>query len=567
VRYANGQVAAWLQRRRGTLADAERSCVERLKVVAGVGIGRRADVDLNTYRIVTVNTDRTVAFINPFVGLNNAKLESIVELPGDAIAWLHLPERTQLWVRLAGPDRLVLIDTYRRRIVRSLPMPAGGTADAADLAYDGPGARLWVALPAAGRLATLDLRAPAAEWQLVEVPGVHGVQVIDAGDGAAQVMSLHDGGEVLRWVGMTPQAGTRWTLQTARVRQLTYSPLARATLAHDGRRLWLLAEPDTARPITVDHAIDQVGLVDDGRYAVVTGGGRMSFIDLATGRTVARSGAVASTRAIQHTDGFVYAIAGDAASANLWSLSALREGRAEPIQVMLGSAAAPSAVTSTSFEMAVPSPTGTGLLVANAADALIYQYAEGMMAPVGSYSNYRREPLAVTVLDMAPREVGPGRYEAIVRHEDGGRHDLIVSGIGPRFAGCDLVSLPDAGAATSTPLAPLPTASLMAVHPLQGLRFRVTASLRRSAGGTPGTADADHAAAAVIGADDLVLMLFDRRTGWQARVPLHATAAGAYEAEVGVPRAATYDAFVSSVALAMTPLQGRLGRIDFGGQR
>ena len=82
LRYAPGQLAVWLQRQRPTLAEGELACKDRVKSLVSTGVGRRADIDLNTWRILSLNADRTLAFINPFVGLNNAKLESIVALPG-----------------------------------------------------------------------------------------------------------------------------------------------------------------------------------------------------------------------------------------------------------------------------------------------------------------------------------------------------------------------------------------------------------------------------------------------------------------------------------------------------
>ena len=47
------------------------------------------------------------------------------------------------------------------------------------------------------------------------------------------------------------------------------------------------------------------------------------------------------------------------------------------------------------------------MLVANPADKMIYFYAEGMAAPMGSFQNYRRDPKALLVLENGLRESEP----------------------------------------------------------------------------------------------------------------------------------------------------------------
>lgn len=558
VRYQNGQIAAWLQRQRGTLSDNELKCSDKVKLFATQGIGRRADIDLNTYRIVTLNSDNSIAFINPFVDLNNAKLESIVVLPGKPRAWLHVPERLELWVRVSGPDRLLAIDTHSRKITRSiaLPLQASGESDGADLAYEAGASRLWLALPGMQSIGYLDLAATSpAELRTVAAPGVMAVHVVTAKDGGL-IVTTHRDGRVQRWHGAA-KAGPAWQLAQP-ARQLAYSALAERMVAHDGKRL-LLLEPNggSGRQVPLEHAIERMALFDDGRYALVAGGARMSVVDLANGALKVQSAAVADAHAIAFTSRFAYAVGG--ARASLWSLADLRAGRAQPVEVLLGTRSETRAdnAAGASFMRAAVSPAGTGLLAANAADALIYQYAEGMMAPVGSYSNYKRTALALTVLDLAPREVAPGQYLATVRHEKGGRHELVVSGVSPRFAACGQLALaqPATGKAVDTETV---RAQLAKVDRIEGTRYRVEVALK--------SRQADKAEQALAQVRDASLLVFDKRSAWQRRLPLQETAPGSghYVAEVAVPRAATYELFVGSTAQNLSYLQGRVASMELG---
>lgn len=549
LRLAPGQVAAWLQRSRGTLSEGELACRDKVKQLVGKGVGRRADIDLNTWRIVTLNDDRTLAFINPFVGLNNAKLESIVALPGEPVDWVHLPQRLELWVRLSAPDRLVAVDTHARRIVRTLELPADS---APGLALDEANGRLWLAQR--DQLAWLDLADPRGHWQRLAAPGVVAVRAVAQLDAAA-LLATHADGRVTQWQAGGGEPVRRWQL-AAGVRGLAYSALARQFVAHDDSGLLLLdREGGGARRLDLGHPVGALALTDDGRHAMLTGAGRMSFVDLASGAVVARSASVDRAEAIRFTARFAYAISGAGQGATLWPLADLRGGRAEPVQVLLGSRHDAAAAAGPGLERAVPSPSGTGLLVANAADALVYQYAEGMMAPVGSYSNYRRAALALAVLDLSPRELMPGRYVAPLRHEAGGVYELVVGGAAPRFAACDRLPLAAPAGAPEPATSAALRSRLLDSQPAAAGRWRIVATLEEVAAGAPSRP--------VTGVPDLTLIVYDRRSGWQHRTALRERPAGSarYEADVPLPRAARYDLLAASVSQDLTPLQGRLATL------
>lgn len=555
LRYQSGQLAVWLQRQRATLSEGELSCRDRVRSLVSTGIGRRADIDLNTYRLLTLNADRTLAFINPFVGLNNAKLESIVMLPGEPRAWAHVPERGELWVLLGGaPGRVVAINTQRRQVARSLALPGDAEDAGAGLTVDQASGRLWVALPASGRIATLDAQARDAAWRSVPAPGVRTIQALATPEGTL-VLSAHADGRLTRW-DAAPAAAPAQVLRSWSLPQpaqgVAYSVLARRLIAHDSQALVAIdPEGSELRRLALGHLVWDVALADEGRYALAVGGGRLTLIDLASGTVRAQSATVSGARQLVLTGRFAYAIAGDEASANLWSLADLRAGKVQPAQVLLGSASA-TALGDASLRRTVVSPGGDGVLVANAADRLIYQYTEGMMAPIGSYSNYRRAPLALGLLDLAPREVAPGRYEVTVRYDSGGPHHLIVSGAGPRFVGCDRVVLAPTAGQAEREARPELRARLIEDAPASGARRRIVVALREQ--------PPQGAAQPLTRVPDLTLLLFDKRSGWQRRTHLREqdAASGRYVAELAVPEGLHYELFVGSVSRNLSYLQGRV---------
>jgi hypothetical protein len=84
----------------------------------------------------------------------------------------------------------------------------------------------------------------------------------------------------------------------------------------------------------------------------------------------------------------------------------------------------------------VPAPEGNSMLLANPADGIIYYYAEGMAAPMGSFQNYRRMPRAVMVVDRSLREVTSGVYSATTKLPKSGIYDVAFLLDSPRITHC-----------------------------------------------------------------------------------------------------------------------------------
>jgi hypothetical protein len=83
-----------------------------------------------------------------------------------------------------------------------------------------------------------------------------------------------------------------------------------------------------------------------------------------------------------------------------------------------------------------PLPDGRRVLISNPTEKALYVYAEGMMAPLGTWLNYGREPLSALIVDRKLHEVTPGVYEADVRLPAKGLYDVEVLLDRPRIAVC-----------------------------------------------------------------------------------------------------------------------------------
>ncbi|WP_036288657.1 hypothetical protein [Methylosinus sp. PW1] len=564
LRYGRGRLAVWLQRRRDLLRDSEPSCAERVKTLIEAGIGRRADIDLNGYRFVVLNGDGTMAFINPFVGLDNAKLESIVELGGRPVNWIVAPDRMEFWALLES-GRLVVVDAQQRRIVRTIDLPAG--AKARDLARDPLAPILWIAMPGLGSIGRLDMSRRDSTLVAEASPTGGRLTAIDALAASRGPVSRPPSGVlVLQPSGVGWRDGdggwTSWRIDAPPV-AARYSALGRRFIvaAADGQIVWIdpVAGDDIERRARLEHGIDVFALFDDGRYGLAIGAGRASVIDIASARIVGNFRAPGGALRLVFTASFAYAIDAASGHATLWPLADLRAGREQPVEVIVGRGdPSASADAPEGMQSVVPAADGAGLITASAADARLYQYSEGMMAPDGGFSNYGRTPLALAVLDTSMRETAPGRFTAAIRHGRGGAHDLLLAGLGPRLSACSRIVLPAVDDERPLP-APRLRARLVSTTPLAGpapIETLVRVRLRESSDSGEG--------GEISSAPDLTLLVFDRLRGWQTRAPLRPTAGGEYEAHITVPRPGRYALHAASPSRNLSLVEGGMGEAQIG---
>lgn len=566
LQYQPDQLAGWLHRSRAALSDAETPCADRVAAMVGQGIGQRADIDLAAYRLLTLNDDGVVAFINPFVGLNNAKLESIVSLGAKPIAWAHAADRMELWI-LVESSKLVGVDLQTRRILREIALTEDGRARS--LALESSGRRLWISLPGRKELAHLDLTKSDAALifeplpsSATLLPASHGRATADAQAGIDQAL---DGVFIMRDDGafVWREDETRskiWSLD-ARPTASAYSALARRIIvaSADGALAFLDPEADATgveKRLRLEHNVRDLSIFDGGRMVLALGDGRASVIDLATGHVTLPLRFSTGADQLLFTRTFAYAIDAHTGRATLWSLSDLKNGRAQPVETSLGhpDSVEPDAPAELD-DLAAASPDGAGIIFASRADGTLYQYAEGMMAPSGSFSNYKRKPVALMLLDLSLRAISLGKYAATVRHNRGGAYDLLLAGRGPRFSACARLQLPPVKSDAAA--APAYTATFVseAASSAAGDR-RIRVRLQQAVG--------DKAHDAVSGLRDLTLLVFDRYSGWQMRAPMREVEAGDYEAQASLPHPGRYDLHVSSVSRNISFLEGRLGQVSLG---
>lgn len=546
------QPAAWMVARRSEQVANELSCEDKANQLSVGTLGMRADVDMNAYRLVTLNQDNTVAFINPLVSLKNSKLESIVQLPSTGYDWVYAPRLQRLFVSLRDAGGVAVIDTAKRQIVTTISLGEGSLPTR--LALDQDGKRVWVGLDGRSEIALLDANTNLAITRIAVGKGLHTL----AADADSQ------------WIFVTNTADNtvsqvdRTSLKPIANIAVSNTPVA-AAWSKAAQRLVVIGanagQLDLINPISkkistqvkLARGITALSLFDQGRYALVANplSNEVTLVDLAEPRAVDVLKLTNKPDQILQQNGYAYVRGQANTQLHVINLAQAKLGKLQSVVVPMGRQPpedTPESINEAASVMAA-APEGNGILLANAPDGVIYRYVEGMMAPVGSFSNYRRQARALRVLDDSLNEREPGQYQATVRVPRGGNYDVIVRNLRPAITACFTTNVAVATDA-KTLVAPAPVPQLISVRTLAGNVLAVEFSLQL-------------AKQTVTNIQDMVVLAVQRGGQWQGRSLARVTNSGVYQATfTGMPNA-EIELLVEAPSQQVWFTEGRIGHVHW----
>lgn len=535
--------AAWLMLRRSELLAAEQRCSDRLAPDSRGLAASAADIDLNGWRLLTLNDDATLAVLNPYRALRNSRLEGIVVLPTPGHALALSASQQRAYVSLPDSDAFAVVALPTRTLHVLRPTGSGSRPQA--LLTDDAARQLWVSLPGARAIAVFDGEdaQPLAQIALDAAP----THLALAADTPWLFVGHSDAGrvEVIDRLQRQRLAGHA---VAAPIRALAWSASAQRLVVLAGSRLRLI-DPAGKSP-AVDLALpapgDALALFDQGRYALVAHAdrGALSLIDLARRLPVAHEPIGGQPTAIALTDAFAYVMRSDMPQVQVIALAQARQGHLRGTAIPMGRGAPGEQARPA---LMAPAPEGNGMLVGNPRDATIFRHVEGMMVPVGSFNNVRRAMRAVVVQDTSLRERAPGRFEAAVHIPRSGRYDLIVRNVQPPLTLCFPLELQAADQPTAPPTPKLQRLAVQPVGPDGAeIAFRIL------------TPPAQTAARG-----EVRLLAVQRHGVWQRRVAAVKSASGVYLARLqGLPRAELV-LLVQAPHLGLDFAQGRLGSLQW----
>ncbi len=548
LHYEPSALLAWFQRDRGALSDREQTCAEKVNALASLGMGLKADIDLNEHRMVTLNRDGSIAFINPFIASAKMTFESVIALKAKPLDWAIIDDTMTAWVLTDSPAKLVKIDLYSRKIITELPLPFGAAAQR--LYYDTTSRSLLLAMPGKQALGIVDLTQGKPFAQMLDIPAIDRLLPVQGSQGMERILIIYRDGAVA-WLDVGKPLH-KWPAGRSAVAAVFSAAANQNILATADGHVLLVGPGSSPKPLLkLPHAIAALVSFDKGRRVLAAGGNKVSVVDLATNTITQQLNTVIDADRVVMSDRFAYVISPTRGRASLFSLAALEKGNAAPVDVDVAPPEAKASAASP-IERHRAAASGEGLLSASAATGNLFEYAEGMNTINRDYSNNRLSPLGLAIVNYAPRETARGHYRAVVRVQKSGRYTLIVGASKPRFSACPAIALQGPPGSLAVATVALKAKLLSDPQTSNLLKIKI---VERNINGfeTP-----------VSGKQDVRLLIYDRRSGWQRYVNMKEAAAGEYQALLDVPRSAKYILQASSSTANMSFLAGDLGERQVG---
>jgi YVTN family beta-propeller protein len=513
---------AWITSRIASHAPNQAECKDKIRTFMGGLLSARADIDLNSYLMLTLNHDNTITFINPQVSFNITKLESIVTLPGPGADWTLSINKDFLYVTLPNQSAVAIINAITRKLIGTVQ--TGENTRPMRIGLQPDGRHVWVGLDDSATVAVIDTTTNKLAAAVPAGAGLHNIAFTpdsrfayvtnSASDTvtAIDARTLSKVGDIK--VGKTPVAvayssagdsiyvaaingGTVAVINPARQQVTKTIPLKRGTVA-------IRFDPSGR----YGFAINQVESV-------------VSVIDASTNQVVAESPVVKGPDQVTFSRLYAYVRGTESEKFSLIDLSEVKKGKLSPVDIQAGRLAASTLPQEIGVaDMIRPTPEGNSVMIANLPDKMIYYYVEGMMVPMGTFENYKRRPHALMLIDRSLAETAPGVYSSAVRLKAAGTFDLAFLLDQPRIVNCfegRIAESPDGEkvrAGTSTVIEPLFKGRRYKPGEAVRLRFKISDAVTRHALG---------------GLKDVQVLMFEPPGIWQKRVFAKEVAEGVYE--------------------------------------
>ena len=540
----NLRPAAWLDRREGEQATGARECREKVQSFLQPTFSKRPTSDLNSYYILALNREPSISVIDPLSGFAGSRLFTLVALSSPGEDWALSDDRKRLYVSMPLSNQVAVVDATTWKTVANLD--AGPKPTRVALQHDGR--YLWVGNDAAegeeGGVTVIDTVTLRVAARLKTGAGHHEIAFADD-DSLAFVTN--------RLAGTLSVVDVRKLSKVADVKvgalpsSLAFSTLGKAvyvasegdgTIAAVGGPRHELLAVMKAQP-----GLRAVRLMPDGRFgfALNRATSTVFVFDVTANRIVHAVPVGQDADQITFTRQFAYVRAVGSEFVTMIKLNDL--GREAAVTRFPAGQKAPkeSPAADSLADAIVPALEEGAVLVANPADKMIYYYAEGMAAPMGSFQNYERDPKALLVLDKGLREGERGVYSTTVRLADPGHYDVVFLLDSPRLVNCFDIAVAE------NPSLPKQAGVAIKVVPLQmdagahvgepySLRFKVT----DAASNQPKT-----------NLEDLSALVFLAPGVWQQRGLAKHVGSGVYEISFVPPEGGVYYLFFQCPSLGV----------------
>lgn len=428
-------VSAWLSLRSGDKAPDAAQCREKIQSYLTGSMRARPDVDLNSYYILALNKSADISVIDPVLGFGGSKLLTLVMMKSPGEDWVLTNDREKLFVTLPLINQVAVIDTRTWKVTNYIDTGVKPTT----ISLQPDQKYVWVGHEGgqAGGVTVIDTGTLKVAAQFPTGAGSHEIVISSdnrfafVSNRESQTVSVIDVQKLTKIsdvkVGQNPVS-------------LAASELSKAIYAvseNDGSVAVIDSQGKLLTRIKLKPGSRLLRFAPGGRYGFVlnTKESLVSIFDAASNRMLHEVKVGKAPDQIIFSDTFAFIRSLETESVNMIRLSTI--GTEVDITEFPGGQGIPAqASPAVRADSIVLAPEGNSVILANPVDKVLYYYQEGMAAPMGNFQNYRREPVAVLIVDRSLRETSPGVYSTTMKLPASGRYDVAFLTDSPRIAHC-----------------------------------------------------------------------------------------------------------------------------------
>jgi YVTN family beta-propeller protein len=530
-------LSAWisLRARDEKLANAEQ-CHEKIQSYLTGSMRARPDVDLNSYYILALNRSPDISVIDPLLGFGGSKLLTLIMMKSPGEDWVLTADREKLFVTLPLVNQVAVIDTRSWKVTNYIDTGAKPT----NLALQQDQKYLWVGNDGDNNVTVIDVATLKVAAQISTGAGHHEVAVSD--DNRFAFVSSRESATV-SLIEVAKLEKIKDVKVGPHPVSLALSELSKAAYVAsetDGSVAVIDPRGELVTSISGKSGARVVRFAPGGRYGFVvnTGENTVSIFDTASNRVLHEVKVGKAPDQVIFSDTFAFVRSLETESVAMIRLATIGKeidmtdfpgGQGIP-----GNGSMPLRAASI-----VPAPEGNAVIIANPVDRVLYYYSEGMAAPMGNFQNYRREPLAVAIVDRSLRETTAGVYSTTVKLPASGNYDVAFLADSPRIAHCF-----SASAEPNPLLKEESTAALRIEHHLKQRELQVgqKLALRFKLVDTRTNKAANDLR-------DVRVLTFLAPGTWQRRDIARPLGHGDYQIDLTVPQSGVYMVFVESASM------------------
>lgn len=429
--------AAWIDSRKEVNVADQKLCTNKITSFLSGNFSARPNFDLNAFYVLAMNDTPTISVVDPLFSFGGSQLLAKVYLRSKGEDWALKDGR--IFVTMPKIDQLAVVNTFTWKVDKNIEVGDAPTK----IAIQPDQHYLWVGNNGEKKngLTIIDPESLKIVKQIDLKKGSHDIHF--SSDSKFAYVSSNESGNV-----------HIIDIAKLKVIQAIKSGESISSMAYSTQSKMLYTTDRTTGAITVidgiQHKIvakiqskpglEQIKFVPNRQVAVIINQveNEMLVLDPSTNQIIKAGGVEKEPFELSFTEGLIYVRSLSSELVLMIPIEGIE--RAEvPIKVIDfsgGESLIKTAGTPITAPTLVEAPAGNAVLVTNPADSMIYYYAEGMAAPMGSFKNYGEWGRAVMVVDRSLREESPGIYSTTIKFNDLGMFDVAFFMDSPRMVHC-----------------------------------------------------------------------------------------------------------------------------------